>query len=197
MKDINSTLRRIDEEIVGHKQRIAYSQVEIARLQDTRQVLARLVEDDQHAEQMNRLERLGVTAGEHAKPVLIVRKTGTGDEDGSASHAAKNGTTMHLKKERDYVAERQRAKERDAERHRLKRAEKGAKTRPPAGQGESGRMREAVLKVVDSKTPMNSREIANHLGLKGNTQELYNALYHLRIHGALTRGEDRRYVRPS
>lgn len=79
MKDINATLRRLDEEIVGHKQRIAFSQVEIARLQDTRLVLMRLVEDDQHAAETAVTERAGLINGAHAHPQLIVRKTGSGE----------------------------------------------------------------------------------------------------------------------
>jgi hypothetical protein len=198
MKDINATLRRLDEEILGHKQRIAFSQVEIARLQDTRQVLMRLVEDDQRAEQQAKLERVGVLAGAHAKPELIVRMTGTGGEDGSASAAAKNGTTMHLQHEGDRKVEERRA--RDAERHRLKRLAKASLkgTKPkPSGDNASSQMREAVLRVVDDQTPMNSREIANHLGIRGNDQLLYNALYQLRKAGVLLRGEDSRYVRRS
>jgi len=190
MKDVSSTLRRIDEEIVGHKQRIAFSQVEIARLQDTRQVLMRLVEDDQHAEEESKLERLRIINGAHAKPELIVRRT----EVESVPKPDKEEAKPRKKKGRDYAAERERARARDAERHRLARAAKGAKPRP---ENESGKMREAVLNVVDAETPMNSREIALHLGIKGNDQLLYNALYQLRIKGDLIRGEDNRYVRPS
>jgi len=192
MKDVSSTLRRIDEEILGHKQRIAFSQVEIARLQDTRQVLMRLVEDDQHAEEESKLERLRIINGAHAKPELIVRRT----EVESVPKPDKEEAKPSKKKGRDYAAERERAKARDAERHRLARAAKGAKSKPP-GENTSGRMREAVLQVVDAQTPMSSREIANHLGIKANTQDLYNALYDLRKKGVLTRGEDKRYVRPS
>ena len=188
MKDVSSMLRRLDEEITGHKQRIAFSQVEIARLQDTRQVLMRLAEDDQHAEEASKVERLRIINGAHAKPELIVRRTGTGEE---AKEEAKPG-----KKDApdDKKAAEKRAK--DAERHRLKRLAKGSKPKP-SGETTSGQMREAVMRVVDAETPMNSREIALHLGIKGNDQLLYNALYQLRKSGLLIRGEDNRYVRPS
>jgi hypothetical protein len=185
MKDVSSMLRRLDEEITGHKQRIAFSQVEIARLQDTRQVLMRLAEDDQHAEEQNKLERLRIINGAHAKPELIVRRTGTGEEE--AKPKKKDAPD-------DKKAAEKRAK--DAERHRLKRLAKGSRPKP-SGEGASGQMREAVLRVVDAETPMNSREIALHLGIKGNDQLLYNALYQLRKSGLLTRGEDKRYLRPS
>lgn len=180
MKDVNATLRRIDEEIVGHKQRIAMSQVEIARLQDTRQVLQRLVEDDQQAASDAKLQRAGTIAGEHAKPVLIVRKTGTGDEEGTASKARKNGTavTMHAK------------------------VEKPSKRRGLANgwrrgmHSESGDYREKILKTLDPETPMTSREIGDYLGLARNEEArkaMSNALYQLRVKGLIMRDDQNRY----
>src|SRR5207249_2226922 len=98
--DIQSTLRRLDEEIVGHKQQIARSQVEIARLQDTRMVLMRLAEDDIAHAEAERAERAGMIAGEHAKPVLIVRKTTEEPKEqpkGKTVHARANGATKTAK----------------------------------------------------------------------------------------------------
>jgi hypothetical protein len=78
MKDVQATLKRIDDQIVTHKQNIARSQVEIMRLQETRIVLMGLAEEDQAAAGYAREERQGVVSGSHAKPMLIVRKTGNG-----------------------------------------------------------------------------------------------------------------------
>lgn len=181
MKDVSATLRRIDEEIVGHKQQIARSQVEIMRLQDTRQVLARLVEDDQHAEQAAKMERLGVLAGAHAKPELIVRMTGSGGEDGSASKAAKAGTTMHAKAKRDYKVDS---------------AKYGRRKKPSV----SGAIREKIMAMMDAETPMASREIGDYLGLPREEtarKDMSNALYRLRLNGQLVRDDENRYQLPS
>jgi hypothetical protein len=184
MKDVNATLRRIDEEIVGHKQAIARSQVEIMRLQDTRQVLARLVEDDQAAEQHAKLERAGIIAGEHSKPVLIVRRTGSGDEEGTASKAAKeglNGTHTKVKPKRDYKADS---------------AKYGKRSKVSA----SGEMRDKILAMMDADTPMTSREIGDFLGLprdEKSRKDMSNALYQLRVKGALKRDTEDRYSTPA
>jgi hypothetical protein len=178
MKDVSATLRRIDEEITGHKQRIAYSQVEIMRLQDTRQVLARLVEDDQHAEQQAKLERLGVVGGEHAKPVLIVRQTGTGGEDGAASKAVKNGTAVPAKTKRDYTIDS---------------AKYGRRSGKPS---ESASYRKKVLETLAPDGVMTSREIGDYLGLPRNEADrkaMSNALYQLRVNGDLVRDDQNRY----
>jgi hypothetical protein len=185
MKDVSATLRRIDEEIVGHKQAIARSQVEIMRLQDTRQVLARLVEDDQHAEQVSKMERLGVIAGEHAKPVLIVRQTGTGGEDGSASKAAKNGTTtMHLK-----ATKEGKKSKRD---YKVDSAKYGKRSKVSV----SGQFRDKIIALLSPAEEMTSQEIGDHLGLirDDNVRKpMSNALYQLRIKGNLVRDDRNRY----
>lgn len=66
-------LKRIDDEITGHRQQIAAHQVHIARLEDTRRVLQGLAEADMEAKTVAgttpALER-----GQNGKPVLIVRK---------------------------------------------------------------------------------------------------------------------------
>lgn len=91
MKDVQATLRRIDEEITDRRQKIAYHQVEIARLEDTRTVLMGLAESDTDRARADREARGHVINGHHARPVLIARKEGSGGEDGSASKAAKEG----------------------------------------------------------------------------------------------------------
>jgi hypothetical protein len=91
LKDVDAMLRRIDAEILRNRQQIRFYQSEITRLQDSRLVLQDLVEHDQNSAREAREERQGVISGEYAKPVLIVRKVGTGDEEGSASQAAKSG----------------------------------------------------------------------------------------------------------
>lgn len=88
MKDIHHTLTRIDREITERRQQIAYQQVEIARLEDTRRVLMGLAEADMARPESEPTAQIN---GANARPVLIVRRTGTGDEEGTASHAAKTG----------------------------------------------------------------------------------------------------------
>lgn len=186
MKDIQATLRRLDEEIVGHRQQIARHQVEIARLQDTRVLLMGLAEDDiAHAEaaKANRVSALA-TAGEHAKPVLIVRKTGSGDEDGTESQRRKTGgTTLHA----------------SVNGHATK-SEKPKKKRKPSAGSESGEMRAKIMKIMDADTPMTSREIGDFLGLPRDEtarKPMSNALYQLKVKGALIRDAENRYVVPS
>lgn len=174
MKDVQATLRRIDEEIVGHKQQIAMHQVELVRLQDTRNVLMGLAEADIAHAEASKAERAEarLTAGEHAKPVLIVRKVGSG-EDGPPKtiHARANGET---KVDKPKKRRRQKA-------------------------SASGDMRAKIMEVVDSETPMSSREIGDHLGLPRNEtarKAMSNALYQLKVKGDLVRDGEHRYVRP-
>src|SRR5580765_7905988 len=98
MKDVDAMLRRIDQEIVQHRQEIAGRQVAIARLEDSRKVLQGLVEGDQIAAEMARAER-GAAPGQingHARPMLIVRRTGSDEEEHKTP----------AKKARDYERER-------------------------------------------------------------------------------------------
>jgi hypothetical protein len=170
MKDVQATLRRLDEEIVGHKQQIARHQVEIARLQDTRMVLMHLVESDQEAaEAARREERVNLINGQHAKPVLIVRKTGSDEKP---------------KKERDYKAEY---------------ANRTVKSRKPQKGSVSGEFRNRIMKLMDGEAEaMTSLEIGDHLGLPRNEEArkgMSNALYQLRVKGQLTRDGENRYLR--
>lgn len=75
MKDISATIRRIDHEITRSRQQIAALQVDIARLEDARRVFMGIAETDQETAEGDRMERMSVINGAHAKPVLIVRKT--------------------------------------------------------------------------------------------------------------------------
>lgn len=98
VKDVTATLRRLDEEITGHRQRIAMSQVEICRLEDTRRVLMSIAETDmamKEAAERGEESRRRLN-GAHAAPVLIVRKTGSGDEPQSTpkSEPKKRNSTV-------------------------------------------------------------------------------------------------------
>lgn len=169
MKDIVTTLRRLDEEIVGHHQNIARSQVEIMRLQDTRKVLMRLVEDDQHAAEAAAQERLGSVNGAHAKPVLIVRKTGS-DEPAKAA-----------KTKRDYKTDS---------------AKYGRRNKPSVSGGFRDRIAKLL---AGAEAPMTSQEIGDHLGVpRGDAprKPMSNALYQMRIRGDVKRDPDHRYSRP-
>lgn len=174
MKDVQATLRRIDEEIVGHKQQIAMHQVELVRLQDTRNVLMGLAEADIAHAEASKAERVNarLMAGEHAKPMLIVRPTGSGeDEPPKTVHARVNGH---------------------------KKADKPKKRRARAG-SESAAMREKIMKVIDDDTPMSSREIGDYLGLPRDEmarKAMSNALYQLKTKGELIRDGENRYHRP-
>lgn len=173
MKDVQATLRRIDEEIVGHKQQIAMHQVELVRLQDTRNVLMGLAEADiAHAESA-KAERVNASlmAGEHAKPMLIVRPTGSGEAPKTV-HARVNGH---------------------------KKADKPKKQRRARAGSESAAMREKIMKVIDADTPMSSREIGDYLGLPRDEmarKAMSNALYQLKTKGELIRDGEHRYHRP-
>lgn len=181
MKDIQATLRRLDEEIVGRKQQIAMHQVEIARLQDTRSLLMQLAEDDIAQAEAARAERAAMLPGEHAKPVLIVRKTGTGDEEGSASQAAKYGKTVHARTNGTAT--------------KTEKPKKPRKVKASA----SGQMRERIMSVMDPETPMSSREIGDFLGLPRDEEArkaMSNALYQLKVKGQLIRDGENRYAVP-
>lgn len=172
MKDVQATLRRLDEEIVGHKQAIARHQVEIARLQDTRTVLMNLAESDIEAAQAHREERgAHITNGQHAKPVLIVRKTGSGDEGPPPTMHAKNGGETKTSKPR----------------------------RKLAG-SVSGQFRERILKALEgADEPMASLEIGDYLGVPRGDEPrkpMSNALYQLRVKGEIVRDAQNRYSLP-
>jgi hypothetical protein len=186
MKDIAATIRRLDEEIVGHHQQIARHRVEIMQLQDTRKVLMGLAEDDIAHAESSRAERANVIAGEHSRPQLIVRKVGTGDEEGSASKERKNGTvTMHA------------ATEKQPTKRGPKNRNGGWKKGQPSVSGE---FRAKILATLDDQTPMSSKEIGDYLGLSRDEEArkgMSNALYQLRVKGLLKHLPDKRYVKSS
>lgn len=96
IKDIQGTLRRLDEEITGREQQIAMHQVEIARLVTTRRTLMNIAESDIEAATVAKHVPPHLN-GSFAKPMLIVRKTGTGDEPAPA----KSSRRKRPKKEGD------------------------------------------------------------------------------------------------
>lgn len=193
--NVDATLRRIDEEIVAHRQQIAAHQVSIARLEDSRKVLMGLAEGDQIAREVAKTERVGQINGEHARPMLIVRRTGSGDEVGPPPEPP-----AKAKKERDY------ARERELARARLGGREAG--TEPPAktrkkrhytsateyGGGQV--LRDKIAALVAKTGPIKSREIGNRLGIPTGPDErqpLANALYELKRRGVLQRDESQLY----
>jgi len=80
MTDSTKILRRLDEEIVYCNQQIAALQVRIANAQNTRRFIMGLEEDDQAAEAMRREGNAALNGTSYARPMLIVRKAGSGDE---------------------------------------------------------------------------------------------------------------------
>lgn len=183
MKDVQATLRRIDEEITGHTQQIARHRVEIARLQETRLVLMNLAEGDIVAAHATREERAGVINGAHAKPMLIVRKVGTGDEEGTASKALKEG--------RDYSAE--------YARRGLNKAgnKRGLKTKGNKRDGSARALyRERVLATLKDGEAMTGTELGDYFGLPRTSKErkpLQNALYYMQISGLVHRDAGKRF----
>jgi len=190
MRDVAGTLKRIDEEIVSRKQQIAMHQVEIARLQDTRNVLVGLVEDDIAAAEARRMgERAELLAGQGSRPMIVVRKT-TEDEQPppkAAMHARANGSVL-----RDERLEK-------AEAQRLRRAAGSSKPKRRGKASASGAMREKIMAIMDG-TPMSSREIGDFLGLPRDEdarKSMSNALYQLKVKGELIRDAENRYIRPA
>ena len=185
MKDVHATLRRIDEEIVAHQQQIARSRVEISRLQETRIVLMNMAEGDAEAAQAHREGRPPVLAGDYARPVLIVRKTGTGDEDGTASRAAKEGTNKS-------------GNLRGMNNPRGKKF--GGRTRAsPKGSARGEYKRKVLELLANSDDPLTSREMAGYFGLPGGMEArkpLQNALFWMRASGVIHRDAEKRYFLP-
>lgn len=194
--NVDAMLRRIDEEITGHRQEIAARQVAIARLEDSRRVLMGLAEGDQIKAEMARAERVGAPAqiNGHAQPMLIVRRVGSGDEGPPPASPKK-------KKPRDYERERELAKARLGGRE--------AGTEPPAksrtgkrhytsshAYGGGAALREKVVELVKKTGPIIGREIGNRLNIPTGTesrQPLSNALYELKRTGVLRRDESKLY----
>lgn len=195
--NVDATLRRIDEEIVEHRKQIATHQVAIARLEDTRRVLMGLVEGDQIAAEMARAERTAAPdqINGHARPMLIVRRTGSGDE--GPPPAPKKAKA---KKVRDYGRERAKAAE-------LQRKREQGEAPPPAPRkkreytsadvyGGGKVLQEKVVALVKKTGPIASREIGNRLNIPQGTndrQPLSNALWTLKNAGVLQRDDNKLY----
>lgn len=173
----DAALRRIDEEIIAHRQQIAGHQVSIMRLEDSRKVLMGLAEGDVIAEAHAKAETSRQIGGAHAQPMLIVRRTGS-DEAPKRQTPLKNG------KHRDYDRERKLAKARLA-------------GKPPGehAASASAAMRRRVVAVLKSQgKPMTTGDIKKALGIDGsyNTVEmktLSNAVYSLGRLGTLKRND--------
>ena len=97
MKDIQATLRRIDDEITFCRQEIARQQVSIVRLEDTRRVLMGIAESDQASREAGTAERLGAINGSHARPEIIVRKIGTVDKKARKPRAGAIGESTMMR----------------------------------------------------------------------------------------------------
>jgi hypothetical protein len=189
MKDVQGTLRRIDEQITQHNQNIARSRVEIARLQEARLVFAGLAEEDIIAAHAGKEERQGMINGAHARPVLIVRKVGSDEvmkQQAEGLNKAGNRRGMNVTKG------------------------KGTRPRRPrnpnhhVGPREGSaieQMRKRIFTVLkDAEEPMTGSEIGNYLGLPADDKvrkPMQNALYYMRVKGQLHRDPEHRYSMPS
>jgi hypothetical protein len=178
MKDVQATLRRIDEEITASRQEIARQQINIVRLEDTRRVLMGLAEADQEAAAHRVADRGNVLPGSHARPVLIVRKIGSGDAsemvDGAHSDAPLGIVASGKRKGQP----------------RVRKSRSGATE-----------LRERVLRVVEpGGKPISPKEIGNNIGLPAREEvrkPLWNQLYQMRVKGLIERDEVGRYYRPA
>lgn len=83
------TLEEYDRQIERRRQQINVLRVEIAQIEDARRTALWLEEEPRQNAAHDR--QLGLLNGAPVKPLLIVRNAGTGDEDGTASKAAKTG----------------------------------------------------------------------------------------------------------
>jgi hypothetical protein len=175
IKDVQGTLKRIDEQITAHNQSIARSRLEIARLQETRLVLMGLAEEDILVAEQAKMERAGLINGQHSVPKLIVRKVGTGDEEGSASKAAKLGLNSAGNR-------------------------RGMNTlgRKPGSKNVSarGEYRDRVFAALKGGEAMTGTELGDYFGMPRKAKArkpLQNALFFLRSNGQLHRDAEKRY----
>lgn len=179
MKDMQAMLRRLDEEIIGHQQQIAMHQVEMVRAQDARRLLMGLAEADHDAAQSAAMQRQGVIPGAHSKPMLIVRKVGSGEPEMSSERTERELGIVEGGKRKGLP--------------RLRPARKGTKA-------VLTDLRERILKVVTpGEEPMGPREIGNNIGLSTKEQDrkpMWNALYQMKLKGVLQRDAEGRYYRP-
>lgn len=189
MKDVAATLKRIDDEIVQRRQNIAYHQVEIARLEDTRRVLMGLAEEDiERAEQARNPERIA------AQPVvqsITVRKIGGGEEEGPPPKT--NGHGAHLNKSGDMrgmTNPRSKAKQArlasDAPFKRRVQADIPQEERQEYVRGR------VLAALRTNGKPMDTADIRRALGMdtewhkSRKVKALYNAISYLRRDGQVT-----------
>lgn len=194
MKDVQATLRRIDEEITGHHQQIARHRVEIARLQETRLVLMGIAEGDMAAAERASQQRVHTINGAHARPVLIVRKEGSGEAE-----AERHAKVLERKKRyRDQAKARRDEIKRAAERASpaIKTGPK-PKTKMPRASA-SGLWRPKVLETLRGEREGMSRlELGDFFGLPRGEKArkaLSNALYTLTNNGRLARDDAGRFI---
>lgn len=178
MKDVVGTLKRIDDEIIQRRQNIAYHQVEIARLEDTRKVLMSLAEDDEErAEAARHPERVEV------QPVvqsITVRKIVPGDPPPKT-----NGNGAHLNKSGDMRGMNNPRKKLRAKASEIPQDER------------QEYLRERVLNVLKSYGHgMDTADIRKALGMQGEwhksrkVKALYNALSYLRRQGKVVQNPE-------
>jgi hypothetical protein len=150
-------LRRIDQEITGHRQQIARLQVEIARLEDARLVISALAERDQMGPGIVEPPLLAGSQG----PLLVVRKAHSGVEEGPAPKQ---------KHKRETIAPR---------------SHKGVKRSDAVAQGKA--FRAAIMELFRHQPVMTPRDVMDRLGLhdKRNMGRVYNGLLKLKNEGLL------------
>lgn len=192
MKDVEGTLRRIDEEITGHKQNIARSQVEVMRLQETRLVLMGIAEGDAAAHEQAKAERVHTINGSHAKPVLIVRREGAGEAE-EERHA------KELERKKKYRDAKRAAKAERQEAEPVKPVKPVRKATKTPRASASGMWRPKVLETLRGESEgMTRQQLGDFFGLPRGEKKrkaLSNALYYLSNNGQLARHEGRFVLR--
>lgn len=164
-------LKRIDAEIDQRRREIAVHQLEIYRLEESRQVFMKMVEDDMEAAQ--RTDGHHPTLGNGHKPVLIARKVGTAElleaDEAEVGELITKGNRKGLPRLRSRTFKR-------------------------------GEMRQRILALLEpGDEPMTPKEIGNNLGLSAAEEvrkPLWNVLWVMTKNGQLQRDADKRYYRP-
>ena len=184
MSNTQQMLRRIDDEITLNRQEIARRQVDIARLEDTRRVLMGLEETDQAAAEARKSAHAGLIPGSSGKPVLIVRKVGSGHDING--HEAPLGIVAS-------------GKRKGLPRLKKVRKDKGMKHGKQGS--EIGKMRRRILDFLKpGDEPIASADLAANLGLpigEDHRKPMQNALYHMRVNGLIQRDPQGRYYLPA
>lgn len=180
-------LRRIDDELTYNRQQIALLRVKNAELEETRRTIMGLEEADQAAAEFRKAAHAGLVPGSSAKPLLVVRKA----TNGSAEKASEDAPL-------GYVTRGKRQGQ-----PRLRRGRTGIpnprKSKRNGTMSGSGKMREIILDLIKpGDDPIASNDLAEKLGLPVGEEArkpMQNALYQLRVAGALQRDEAKRYYR--